>query len=77
VRVHHGEGVASYTGPESCACRTAEERDDLAPPNHSITSSASASSLSGMLRPSALAVLILITNSNRIGCWIVSGVFRS
>jgi hypothetical protein len=32
-----------------------------------MTSSASASSLSGMLRPSALAVFILITNSNRAG----------
>ena len=38
----------------------------LAP--HSITSSASASIMGGMSRPSALAVLRLITNSNLVGC---------
>src|SRR5262249_48074126 len=43
--------------------RAAENRDELAP-LHSITSSASASSLSGILRPSAFAVLRLITNAN-------------
>src|SRR5262249_38531052 len=36
--------------------RAAEQRDELAPPDHSITSSARASSLSGVWRPSALAV---------------------
>src|SRR6516225_3951779 len=35
---------------------------------HSITSSASASRLSGIDRPSALAVLRLMTNSNLVGC---------
>ena len=40
-------------------------RDELV---HSITSSASASSLSGIWRPSALAVLRLITNSNLVAC---------
>src|ERR1700756_5683706 len=35
---------------------------------HSITSSASASSLSGMVRPSVFAVLRLITNSNLVDC---------
>src|SRR5262249_54578488 len=48
--------------------RAAEQRDELAP-SHSITSSASASSLSGIWRPSALAVFRLITNSNLVGCW--------
>ena len=38
-------------------------------PHHSITSSAVASNLSGIVRPSALAVLRLITNSNLVGCW--------
>ena len=38
------------------------------PPPHLITSSASESSLSGMVRPRALAVLRLITNSNFVGC---------
>src|SRR5262249_38987079 len=42
--------------------RAAEKRDELAPP-HSITSSASASSLSGTSSPSVFAVLRLMTNS--------------
>src|SRR5262249_12607395 len=47
--------------------RTAEQRDELASPNHSITSSARASSLSGTVTPSALAVFWLITSSNLVG----------
>ena len=47
--------------------RAAEQRDELAP-SHSITSSASASSVGGMSRPSALAVLRLMTSSNLVGC---------
>src|SRR2546421_12323514 len=35
---------------------------------YSMTSSARASSLSGMSRPSSFAVLVLITNSNLVGC---------
>jgi hypothetical protein len=35
---------------------------------HSITSSASAKSLSGTVRPSALAVFKLMTRSNLVGC---------
>jgi hypothetical protein len=35
---------------------------------HSITSSARASSMGGMVRPSALAVIILIVRSNLVGC---------
>src|SRR5215467_8959635 len=42
--------------------RPAQECDEVAP-LHSITSSASASSLSGTVKPSALAVLRLITSS--------------
>src|SRR5262245_39029819 len=42
---------------------TAEQRDEVPPPDHSITSSASASRVCGAVRPSALAVLRLITNS--------------
>src|SRR5262249_22624866 len=48
-------------------CRAAEQRDELAP-LHSITSSASASSLSGIVRLSALAVVRLKTRSNLAGC---------
>src|SRR5262245_47716565 len=50
--------------PRRCA---AEQRDELAPP-HSITSSASASSLSGIWRPSAFAVLRLMINSIFMAC---------
>src|SRR5262245_51864362 len=45
----------------------AEQRDELAA-SHSITSSASASSRSGTFRPSALAVLRLMTSSNFVSC---------
>src|SRR5262245_49899058 len=47
--------------------RAAQKRNDLAAP-HSITSSASARSLSGISSPSAFAVPRLITNSNLVGC---------
>src|SRR5262249_41146875 len=45
--------------------RAAEQRHELAA-FHSITSSASASSVGGISRPSALEVLRLITNSNLV-----------
>src|SRR6516165_2009899 len=48
--------------------RSAEQSDEIAPPNHSITSSASESRLSEILTSSALAVLRLITVSNLVGC---------
>src|SRR5262249_27790714 len=38
------------------------------PPHHSITSSATASSLSGTVRPSIVAVWALITSSNLLDC---------
>src|SRR5262249_20615905 len=50
-------------------CRRAAEQRDESPPFHSITSSARASSVSGTVRPNALAVLRLMINSNLIGCW--------
>src|SRR5262245_31799460 len=51
-------------------CRsTTDQRDELAPPDHSITSSARASSVAGTSRPRALAVLRLITSSYLVGCW--------
>jgi hypothetical protein len=49
-------------------CRAAESRDELASPHHSITSSARASSIGGISRPSALAVCKLMTNSNLVAC---------
>src|SRR5262245_9118951 len=47
--------------------RATEQRYEPAPP-HSITSSASASSLGGISRPSPFAVLRLMTRSNFVGC---------
>src|SRR5262249_33872444 len=47
--------------------RATEKSDELAPP-HSITSSAATSSACGTVRPSALAVLVLITRSYLVGC---------
>ena len=43
--------------------RTAEQRNEFAPPHHSITSSARASSVGGTVTPMALAALRLITSS--------------
>src|SRR5262249_32775967 len=48
--------------------RAAEQSEELAT-LHSITSSARASSVGGISRPSALAVLRLITSSNLVGAW--------
>src|SRR5262245_51983424 len=44
--------------------RAAEQRDELAPPDHSMTSSARTRSVGGTSRPSAFAVLRLIAISN-------------
>src|SRR5262245_57415091 len=48
--------------------RTAEQRDDLAPSHHSITSSARASSAVGISRSSAFATMRLMTRLNLTGC---------
>src|SRR5262245_43545239 len=50
-----------------CRRHAAEQRDELAPPYHSITSSARASSDGGTSRPSAFAVARLITSSYFVG----------
>src|SRR5262249_14557802 len=49
-----------------CNDRSTNQRDELAP-SHSITSSAATSRAWGIVRPNALAVLRLITNSNLVG----------
>src|SRR5262249_13821095 len=49
--------------------RAAEQRDELAPVAHSITSSARAKNVSGIVRRSALAAVRLTTSSNLVGCW--------
>src|SRR5262245_53616643 len=59
---------ARRKGP--CRSRAADERYEIAPLhrcNHSITSSARASTLAGISMPSAFAVLRLITNSYLVG----------
>jgi hypothetical protein len=50
-----------------CGCCAAEKGDELAP-LHSITSSSRSRNDSGIVRPSVLAVVRLITNSNLVGC---------
>src|SRR5262249_24709823 len=47
---------------------SAEKRDELAAPHHSITSSARASSVGGISMPRIRAVSALITSSNLVGC---------
>jgi hypothetical protein len=68
-----GQGIAS-TDERMRRCarhhrprRRAPEPRDERPPFHWITSSAVASSVSGMVRPSALAVFMLMTSSNLVG----------
>src|SRR6516165_12092304 len=50
-------------------CRAADERDEVAPFHHSITSSARASRVGGTVMTSALAVLRLRTVSYFVGIW--------
>src|SRR5262249_52879515 len=49
-------------------CRSAEQRDELAPLHHSITSSAVESNVGGTARSSILAVSALMTSSNLLNC---------
>src|SRR5262249_12546985 len=63
---HRARGLLTGAGRRQRR-RAAEQRDEVAA-LHSITSSASASSLSGICRPSAWAVLRLTTSSNLVGC---------
>jgi len=49
--------------------RAAEQRDEMAAMDHSITSSARASSDVGTLSPSAFAVLRLMANSTLVTCY--------
>lgn len=49
--------------------RAAEQRNELAPPNHSITSSARESKVGGIFKPSAEAAFKLMISSNSVACW--------
>src|SRR5215510_4028653 len=51
---------------ERPSCGRAKQRDEL-PPLHSITSSARASSVGGIVKPRAIAVLRLTTSSYLVG----------
>ena len=65
---HHG-ALLRARRERPRGCRAAEQRDELAPV-HSITSSAICCRCNGTLIPSVLAVLILMTSSNFVDCWI-------
>src|SRR5262245_23780416 len=49
--------------------RPAEQRDELAATDHSITSSARPRSVIGKVRPSVFAVLRLMKSSTFVACW--------
>ena len=61
--VHHQVASAFIAKADMCSRAKSGHRHD------SITSLESARSLSGMMNPSALAALRLITSSNLVGCW--------
>jgi hypothetical protein len=67
-------GAKFARDPGNCAGYAVIERGAVSrcgvlfPPVHSITSSARTRNDSGIVRPSAFAVLRLITNSNFVGC---------
>src|SRR5262249_14741229 len=65
---HYRHGRLLRARRERAGGRGAEEGDELATAAHSITSSAMASTPGGIVRPSAFAVLRLITSSNLVGC---------
>src|SRR5262249_55089558 len=60
-------GLLRLRGEWTAYGTAANEDDELAPP-HSITSSARTISDDGMVRPSVLAVLMLMSSSNFVGC---------
>src|SRR4029078_9718020 len=66
----HADAPHALTGlrprRERARWRASEQRDEVAP-SHSITSSARASNVGGTVRPSALAVARLTTNSYLFG----------
>src|SRR6516225_2160550 len=64
----HALGLLRACRERPRGCRAAEQRDERAAAAHSITSSARASSVGGTSRPSALAVIRLMTSSNLVGC---------
>src|SRR5262245_40111592 len=72
ARALTARGIPTVRGGSCCASpshrRATKQRDELAPPNHSITSLARASSTGEISRPIDLTVFRLIRNSNLVGC---------
>src|SRR5262249_17832752 len=64
----HALGLLRASGERPCRCRAAEQRDEIATTDHSITSSAAMSNPGGTVRSSALAVFRLMAVSNLVGC---------
>jgi hypothetical protein len=62
------ENPAQLRGRRERQCHCARKRAKKLPPPHSITSSQRAISDSGIVSPSAFAVLRLTTSSNLVGC---------
>src|SRR6516225_7314757 len=63
---HRHRGLLRARRERPCSRRAAEQRDELPAP-HSMTSSARESSVGGMVRPSILAVFVLMTNRSLVG----------
>src|SRR5262245_55658452 len=68
--------VRNETRATASRKRAAHDLDECAPFHHSITSSARASSVGGMVRPSAFAVFRLITSRPKFGLIIKAQWFR-
>ncbi len=69
---HVRNAPLATVGPKKAACRDGPTTDSRSAANkfhHSITSSARAKSVGGIVNPSALAVLRLMTSSSLMLCW--------
>src|SRR5262249_19730970 len=62
--IHQRHRRLLRAGRERPRGRATEQRDEITSPHHSITSSASASSVGGISTPNAFAVARLMTSSN-------------
>jgi hypothetical protein len=68
VSAHHHQTAHDSRAAIGQSRHAAEQADEVAGSNHSITSSARASSVGGTSRPSALALTRLMVKSNSAGC---------
>src|SRR5262249_11805469 len=65
----HSLGLLPARRERPSGSGAAEQRDELAASHHSMTSSASVSKLSEIVRRSALVVFRLMTKRNLVACW--------